>query len=724
MRFQTICEFVSEARRIKVRGGRGSKKESENWVAKKLGTHLLAGDIEANEVESCLATLFPYKNPNGYAPLGLTTMMYIIQAAVNEKFSGTRKHCPKGENPFDTISVSCVDMICSDKDQGVDTFTIQRGINMMCVATGRAKHHTLLHILSQCNVLQSRMFCEILACSMTFGMGFKRFLESLDSEKSDSVDAAMTTFVMTNDLGKVSEALFSGFPHQMEVGYYVSSMLSRQKAFHCPSEAFDFIKFNSNAEIAPGKKRKKVLKTDDELTKQTHFIAQLKIDGYRIQLHRSNGSDGSNGIQRTWYFSRNGLNLAESYHFNVLDEEIEESMCGTREFILDGEIIAVDKDTGEYMSCSDMASYPWMHSENIILIYYVFDILYSDGEEHINRPYEERLHLLENLMTRKTRVIPMVYDSTHIIRDKCIPLCFKSDDKDCIVRYYKTITESFDLEGIMLKDGSSVWKPYERTNNQIKVKPLPIPFDLFIVGANVNRMQLVSSVLLAYKKEEGHYYTMTMCGTGLTACARQTLTEWFFERNRKSTRGGHHVPSYLHTVGGSDKPHMYLCDDPMECRIVAQKMTNSKVYAQGKTLRFPVIKSIPCIKYDSEVKRNTWKTELEEALPVQVGFVQKCSTILQGDAIWIAPTKDDSVYSELLRHVLRMDGVFHKDPMESTTVFVVPDSHVDRPTLDLAKKEYPHVSIVHADWLRNCFLWNRRSDLSEFLGENVGRERV
>lgn len=133
-----------------------------------------------------------------------------------------------------------------------------------------------------------------------------------------------------------------------------------------------------------------------------------------------------------------------------------------------------------------------------------------------------------------------------------------------------------DLEGIMIKSLDSSWTPYARSNAHVKIKPVPKSYKLYIVGANVNRAQLISSVLLAYKsKENGQYYATTMCGTGLTARARARLTEWYFERNRSSTRGGHHIPSYLHVSGGSDKPHMYLCDAPIVAHVTAQKMTDS-----------------------------------------------------------------------------------------------------------------------------------------------------
>ena len=164
---------------------------------------------------------------------------------------------------------------------------------------------------------------------------------------------------MTNNLNKVSTAFISHEPVPLEVRYYISSMLARQKAFHNPIEAFEkpfIVNAKMNGFSTKGKRKRKTevevefKREEGEAEAEGSYIAQIKIDGYRIQLHRKSGEVNE---ERAWYFLRQGLNLAETYHFNVLDEHIIRSMesTGCRDFILDGEVIALNKKTNESVPC-------------------------------------------------------------------------------------------------------------------------------------------------------------------------------------------------------------------------------------------------------------------------------------------------------------------------------------------------------------------------------------
>jgi ATP-dependent DNA ligase len=734
MFLETVNDFISEIRIIIKQGGRGSRKNAESLCGRIIGVHLLSQDETIESITSALCTLYPYFHPERFTPIGLSTMAYIIQAAVDEKFAGKKAQCCKGENPFDYVSSAGLDLLCSSTNKGITTCAVQRALNMMCTATNKAKHHTLIHILSECSVEQGRLLCEMMSCTLTFGMGVKRFIENLGCHEKDqqAVQAASKTLYMTNNLSKVSQALLDGVPAPLEVGYYISSMLARQKAFHDPLKAFDFIlkseihaKNNINQTNQTKGKRKREI-DDDSLLMQNHtceFVAQIKIDGYRVQLHRKAGN-----INRVWYFSRQGLNLAESYHFNVLDECILKSMGKDIDFILDGEIIAMNKKTNEFVPCSDMAACPWLKNDDIKLMYFVFDVLFIDNVTYIDDPYSKRLKIMKEKVKQNENIVP-VLDSVSLYSHKTSHLAQSITSQEEISLFYDIMVNVLDLEGVMIKSLHAPWKPYERSNSQVKVKPKPNSYNLYIVGANVNRAQLISSVLLAHKSEpcksesetkkdeNEHYYAMTMCGTGLTARARARLTEWFFERNRSSTRGSHHVPSYLHVLGGSDKPHMYLCDTPIECRVTAQKMTDSKVYAHGKTLRFPVLRAIPTIQFDAEDENGnmkSWKNEADSALPIETGFVNKENDILINHNVWVVPTKDESLYSELIRHILRMGGHYDKEPNEHTTHFVVPDIRIDEQALSIAQIEYPGIPSISANWLRNCFLWNVLNSFENF----------
>lgn len=754
MLLQTITEFINESRSIVKRGGRGSKKEAEALCYEKIGSRIFVDflidedmkelDFEEENIKnitSTLCTLFPYSHPERFTPIGLTTMAYIIQAAVEEKYAGGKKCALKrGENPFDYITGSGLESLCSSEEygRGISTCIAQRGLNMMCSSTGKAKHHTLIHILSQCSIEQGRILCEMMACTLTFGMGIKRFIENLGCKDKDNThfqidnthertQAALTSLFMTNNLKRVAESLVTGVEAKLQIGFYVSSMLARQKPFHDPTIAFEFIK-EDQEEGRTQKKRKLEMKVRD--SSSTPFIAQIKIDGYRIQIHKIGGD-----TNRIWYFSRQGLNLAETYHFNVIDKHLWKFK---NDFILDGEIIAMNRKTKEFIACSDMAAFPWLKDEDIILVYFVFDILCIDSKSCMEMKYIDRLRILDGLFNHEDRmgdhtntphIIPMIPNKSSSIFSFDLARLVSTGEE--VKSYYNEVVDIHGQEGVMLKSYDDPWQPFQRSNAHVKIKPQPQSFDLYIVGANVNKAQIISSVLLAYRSEENQqYYAMCMCGTGLTAKARARLTEWFFEKNRCSTRGGNIVPSHLHVYGGADKPHMYLNDIPSPCTVTAQKLIDSKIYAFGKTLRFPVMRVIPVIDFNayeepSKQGNKKWMSESETAMPIEAGFVTRENDILHDIYIWIVPKipQDESLYSELVRHVLRMGGNFVRDhskitsEIEQKLYFIIPDGSgkVNSDEFEMAKTDCPNAVALSADWLRNCFLWNRLSPIQEFL---------
>jgi hypothetical protein len=149
---------------------------------------------------------------------------------------------------------------------------------------------------------------------------------------------------------------------------------------------------------------------------------------------------------------------------------------------------------------------------------------------------------------------------------------------------------------------------------------------------------------------------------------------------------------------------MYL-EQPLECKITAHKMLDSTKYSGGKTLRFPVIREIPSIKFNKDVKKNMY--EANDTVPIQIGFVKPDSDILRDLRIWVVGSSNDALMSEIYRNILRMSGVYYADPLEhfeSINLIIIPDEKVDASQLELCEK-FPNVPRVTADWLRKTYLW-------------------
>jgi hypothetical protein len=95
---------------------------------------------------------------------------------------------------------------------------------------------------------------------------------------------------MTNNLNKVSTAFISHEPVPLEVRYYISSMLARQKAFHNPIEAFEkpfIVNAKMNGFSTKGKRKRKieveveVKREEGEAEAEGSCIAQINIQIFR-----------------------------------------------------------------------------------------------------------------------------------------------------------------------------------------------------------------------------------------------------------------------------------------------------------------------------------------------------------------------------------------------------------------------------------------------------------
>ena len=595
--------------------------------------------------------------------------------------------------------------------------TVQRAIKMMYKAVGEAKCAALRAILEECTIQQGRLLCEILGCSLTFGFGIKHFLSAFKYPE------AVETWVMTSSLKKVAHSICTGERCPMETGYYVASMLARQKPFTTPEEAYAFV-CDAAAHDGYKKKRKRKIQQDNDVEKimELPMFAQIKIDGFRIQVHRA-PTDASSSKTRYWYYSRGGLDLGDSYFFNMLNDTLD-ATCTASEYIVDGEIIAWDSKSGDFVPASDMGSFAWLKDHTIKLMYFVFDVLYIGGKQAcINMPYRERLAILNNMFEKTNQdsamVIPMVPGAKLFDME----LCKLVENVTETSEYYGHVIDH-DLEGIMLKDPSSLWTPHERTNNHVKVKPSPKAYDLWIVGVNVNRQQLVAAVLLAYKSDDdGELYALCMCGTGLTMRARHALTVFVAESGTWSTKVGRSVPHYLHTIGGvSDRPHMYL-KEPISCKVTAQKMTNSKVYAGGKTLRFPVLREIPAVGHGVEVLHGAEVLHgVGHDILQELDFVNvvKESNALEGIRIWIVTCSNTSLMSELYRHVLRLGGRPMIGDVDAVDVIVLPCTDcklLDKDEMHVVMNNdaFANTPKVNADWIRKTYLWNEVQHYDDFV---------
>ncbi|CAK7239547.1 MAG: hypothetical protein STHCBS139747_000978 [Sporothrix thermara] len=165
------------------------------------------------------------------------------------------------------------------------------------------------------------------------------------------------------------------------------------------------------------------------------FTCEYKYDGQRAQVHCDR--DGTVSI-----FSR---------HLEVMTDKYPDLVSlvprirgeGVDSFILEGEVVAVDRDTGELRTFQTLTNRARkdvaLGSITIDVCLFAFDLMFLNGQPLLDRPLRERRELLRSLFVEIPHHFTWVksMDAT-------------SDDGDAISAFFKGATDA-KCEGIMVK---------------------------------------------------------------------------------------------------------------------------------------------------------------------------------------------------------------------------------------------------------------------------------
>lgn len=165
------------------------------------------------------------------------------------------------------------------------------------------------------------------------------------------------------------------------------------------------------------------------------FSCEFKYDGQRAQVHCDEKG-------KVTIFSRHLEVMTEKYPDLV---ELVPKIRGesVSSFILEGEVVAVDKETGDlkpFQVLTNRAKKDVVISEvKIDVCLFAFDLMYLNGEELLNRPFRERRSLLRSLFTEIPNHFTWVrsLDAT-------------SADSEMVLDFFKQATD-IKCEGIMVK---------------------------------------------------------------------------------------------------------------------------------------------------------------------------------------------------------------------------------------------------------------------------------
>ena len=122
-----------------------------------------------------------------------------------------------------------------------------------------------------------------------------------------------------------------------------------------------------------------------------NWVHELKLDGYRIQVHVQASPQGSGKVARTRLYTRKGLDW--SARMPSLARVAAE--LGVESAILDGEIVVLDE--GGRSSFPDLQA-AFQNGSHAEMVYFAFDLLHLNGHNLRGFPLIKRKEILEKLL--------------------------------------------------------------------------------------------------------------------------------------------------------------------------------------------------------------------------------------------------------------------------------------------------------------------------------------
>ena len=309
-------------------------------------------------------------------------------------------------------------------------------------------------------------------------------------------------------------------------------------------------------------------------------VAQQKLDGFRLQIHL----DKTGKKPKLKFYSRNLQDM--SFMFPDLAKELEK--LNVKTLICEGEAIVFDQNAGQFLPFQETVKRKRKHdiekvAQELPLQLFLFDLLYLNGEQLLDKTHAVRRHTMEQLLKGfKSENIKIVDEEEILAADQ-------------LEQYFLDAIDQ-GLEGLVVKRTQAEYKPGKRNFNWIKLKRseggrLEDTLDTVILGYYLGtgrRTALGIGALLVgvYNKKEDVFQTIAKVGTGLTD------QEW---KDVKKESDKYKVKEQPKNVICAKElfPDVWLSPE-LVCQVWADELSLSPRHSAGKTekvigfsLRFP-----------------------------------------------------------------------------------------------------------------------------------------
>ncbi|HEX4007566.1 MAG TPA: DNA ligase D [Acidobacteriaceae bacterium] len=244
------------------------------------------------------------------------------------------------------------------------------------------------------------------------------------------------------------------------------------------------------------------------------WLHELKLDGYRIQIH----IDQHRGRRRARLFTRRGLDW--THRMPAVAEAA--AQLPVHAAILDGEVVVLNAQGGT--SFADLQA-AFEEGAQHPLTYFAFDLLHLDGHNLRSLPLERRKSILESLLPHNAADATLRY-SSHI----------RAQGAEMFQRAC-----TLGAEGVVSKLAS---EPYRSARSRDWLKSKCVLQQEFVVGGFTplsSGSHGVGALLLGYYRD-GHLIYAGRSGTGFTRKTHQLLRDRL-DKLRQAKSPFHHPPS-------------------------------------------------------------------------------------------------------------------------------------------------------------------------------------
>jgi DNA ligase 1 len=345
----------------------------------------------------------------------------------------------------------------------------------------------------------------------------------------------------------------------------------------------------------------RVSTTEDALQRMDgQGLAEYKLDGERIQVHK--------GSSRVELFTRRLDKI--THHFPDIVDSVKS--LGAEETILEGEVVAVDLNTGAYLPFQLLMRRRRKHGineamENYPVVINFFDVLYLDGAETTSIPMSERRILLEKIIYNNGRGNRSPAREVKKYNDKPME---ESRNKGASDTHREGNNDSLDYnkrmklvpqtivkeasqidsfmasaiengcEGLMIKHPKSTYRAGAREFAWVKLKreyrsELADTLDLVIVGALYGRGRRVGKygalLLAAYDSTADQFRSTTKVGTGFTD---ESLAQFFKDLEK-------YVLTHKHPRVDTGMKMDVWFEPKMVIEVIASEITLSPAHTAG-----------------------------------------------------------------------------------------------------------------------------------------------